>query len=704
MKKVKFLRLFLFFGFFAAGSIMHSCEKEPEIQIKKEKINGYIQKGPFINGTQILMSELNDSFEKTGKIFSSQISNDRGAFEINNIELVSQYVDFSATGFYFNEITGEISPVSLTLFAISDISDISTVNVNVLTHLEKRRVEFLLNDDRSFSEAKKMAQAEVLALFGIHKDGMQDSENLDISINHDDNAILLAISLILQGERSVGELTELLASISTDIREDGVLNNENVFIDLRNSTKNLNPEIIRENLTDRYNALGITASIPEFETYIESFLVFSAQAPEAITSFITNLSTTSVTLVGNVNPNNSPTRVSFQYGKTEYEYTVDAENNPYFGNNFFQVSANVANLEPNTNYNFRVKAENAIGVSYGNSISFKTIGGPPIIMSQNLDIDLETAAAEIRAMVNPNHLITQVFFEWGLTSSFENSIEADPSIIEGNFGINVSAIIPDLQSNTNYYFRVKAVNSAGEGISDPMIFKTPFSIVYDIDGNIYPVVLIGNQQWMAKNLLTTRYSDNSPLISALEVGEWLNTNEGAFTVYPYEMVPGVNSEEQMIQAYGLLYNGYAVNDARGICPAGWRVPSNEDWLELVSFLDPNTEQIWSDELNILLWISHNASGFLRSKRTSPDPHPRWDSPNAGATNSTLFSALPGGVFYEENFQSLENTGSFWSSSSSSIIPGSLYPILIDSYNGGSVFISTYYYFNNGASIRCIKYQ
>lgn len=77
---------------------------------------------------------------------------------------------------------------------------------------------------------------------------MQGSETLDISVNHNDNAILLAISLILQGNRSVGDLTELLADISTDIAEDGIMDNENTITSLRSSTLQLDLQGIRQNL------------------------------------------------------------------------------------------------------------------------------------------------------------------------------------------------------------------------------------------------------------------------------------------------------------------------------------------------------------------------------------------------------------------------------------------------------------------------
>ena len=211
-------------------------------------MSGFVQRGPFINGTSILLTELNPKLEQTGNVFNTQITNNRGSFEMENVILTSSFVEFSASGFYYDEVKGDISIAPLNLYALSDIANINTVNVNILTHLEKRRTQHLVKQKESFAKAKKKAQSEILGIFGFGNDEMQGSETLDISVNHNDNAILLAISLILQGNRSVGDLTELLADISTDIAEDGSMDNENTITSLRSSTLQLDLQGIRQNL------------------------------------------------------------------------------------------------------------------------------------------------------------------------------------------------------------------------------------------------------------------------------------------------------------------------------------------------------------------------------------------------------------------------------------------------------------------------
>jgi len=253
--------------------LLSNCTEKNEIDsmVIKESIKGSVQKGPFINGTNITISELDKKLSQTGKTFNTQIVNNQGSFEINNIQLKSGYVYFRADGFYFNEVLGEQSNSQISLYAISDVSDKSTINVNILSHLEKPRVEYLISEGANFQEAKKQAQREVLAIFGYSLSSAKDSELLDISKEGDENAILLASSLILQGYRSEAELTELLSNISLDLREDGILSNTALGSTLINHAVSLNLTQIRTNLENRYAELAVNASIPNFENYIQYF-------------------------------------------------------------------------------------------------------------------------------------------------------------------------------------------------------------------------------------------------------------------------------------------------------------------------------------------------------------------------------------------------------------------------------------------------
>lgn len=264
--------------------LITSCndEKQDITPFKKEKITGFAQKGPFNNGSSVLISELNSEYIQTGKTITSNIENNQGLYEIDNIEFISQYVILTVNGFYFNEISGNNSSAQLTVSAISDLSDKNSLNVNVLSSIEKQRVEFLISEGMEFKEAKNQAMNEILGIFEIDPTLNLESETLDISKDSDGNAILLAISSIIHGYRSTADLSLLLANLSTDIKTDGILDDLTIKSDLLLHAKSLKLASIRTNLEEHYNSLGIDCSIADFESYIHHFLETTDYEPHLI--------------------------------------------------------------------------------------------------------------------------------------------------------------------------------------------------------------------------------------------------------------------------------------------------------------------------------------------------------------------------------------------------------------------------------------
>jgi hypothetical protein len=279
MKKIYILSVLLLI-------FVNACKKEEITNTApiNTSVNGLVQKGPFVNGTAVDLFELNTNLGSTGKVFSSQIVDNSGSFQFASVSLNNSIVSLRANGFYYNEVTGTTSTSPITLFALADISNQSTLNVNVLSHLEKARVEFLISQGISFIQAKRQAMREVLSIFFLSKNNIATFENLNITQSGDDHAILLAVSTILQGYRTEAELTELLANISSDIRNDGVLNDASLGSALANDASNLNLAEIRNNLNNRYASLGMSVTIPNFEKFVTQFVDSNSYS---ITKFIT---------------------------------------------------------------------------------------------------------------------------------------------------------------------------------------------------------------------------------------------------------------------------------------------------------------------------------------------------------------------------------------------------------------------------------
>ena len=166
------------------------------------------------------------------------------------------------------------------------------------------------------------------------------------------------------------------------------------------------------------------------------------------------------------------------------------------------------------------------------------------------------------------------------------------------------------------------------------------SPVTDYDGNVYHPIAIGNQVWLKENLSTTHYRNGTPiqlLNGSATNTQWGNTTSGAYDSYS--------------GSYGKLYNYHAVANSNGVCPTGWHVPSINEWNILIKYLDANADTtLGSGQL------SSSGGGPLKDNQTG-----LWTSPNVGATNSTGFSALPGGNKDNfGNFMNQRNVSSFWS--------------------------------------------
>lgn len=154
--------------------------------------------------------------------------------------------------------------------------------------------------------------------------------------------------------------------------------------------------------------------------------------------------------------------------------------------------------------------------------------------------------------------------------------------------------------------------------------------VTDIDGHVYPVVKIGRQVWMAANLSVTHYRNGDPIVHLAAAEQWRTGHEGAYCLYG----------DAGGGPYGALYNWYAVQDSRGLAPEGWHIPTEAEINELVDYFKGDT----------------TAGGALKAGGTND-----WLFPNQGATNSSGFTALPGGYRFgpDGSFHTKGSNGYWW---------------------------------------------
>jgi len=205
-------------------------------------------------------------------------------------------------------------------------------------------------------------------------------------------------------------------------------------------------------------------------------------------------------------------------------------------------------------------------------------------------------------------------------------------------------------------------------------------IVTDIDGNVYPVVKIGDQCWMMENLKVTHYRNGDPIPNVTDDNEWSDSTDAYCNP---------ENDEGNVATYGRLYNWYAVDDSRNIAPEGWHVPSDEEWKQLEMYLGMSQAEADAD-----MWRGTDEGGKLKESGTT-----HWVSPNTGATNESGFTALPGGFrnLYG-TFSNVGNSAHFWSSTEA----GSYHALFRFLDHNRSQVGRGGSYKLNGYSVRCVR--
>ncbi|NMC40952.1 MAG: hypothetical protein GYA43_07250 [Bacteroidales bacterium] len=211
---------------------------------------------------------------------------------------------------------------------------------------------------------------------------------------------------------------------------------------------------------------------------------------------------------------------------------------------------------------------------------------------------------------------------------------ADYTTNEGSGAGSFASMLTNLNAGTEYFVRAYVITEKDTIYGNNISFSTKtFPTISDVDGNIYVVVTIGKQVWMAENLRTTRYNDSTEIPSVKDDSSWTGLTTPAYCWYK-------NEEEAFKPAYGGLYNWFAVKTGK-LCPVGWHVPDDSEWARL------------SDHLG----GENIAGGKLKVSGTD-----YWVDPNSGASNESGFSAFPGGFRYHDGkFFDFGFSGYWWTS-------------------------------------------
>ena len=250
-----------------------SCDEtdKPEFEPTEYNVSGKVEKGPFISGSTINLQPMDSNMNPNGSSFSAMITDHAGNFTFGTITLDSPYAQLTANGYFYNEVKGALSSGTLTLRALANLEEQSTVNVNILTHLKYARIMDLVEkENKSYADANKQAQKELLTQFGLQRFADTDASNYSITSGTPEAAALVAISSLILKNRTEAQVTEYLAKLSKEFGESGTFSVDTKAV-IKNDRESLFGDIrkIEDNIKTRYEELGQTVTIDSLEYFFD---------------------------------------------------------------------------------------------------------------------------------------------------------------------------------------------------------------------------------------------------------------------------------------------------------------------------------------------------------------------------------------------------------------------------------------------------
>ena len=338
--------------------------------------------------------------------------------------------------------------------------------------------------------------------------------------------------------------------------------------------------------------------------------------------------------------------------------------------------SNLINLLPGTTYFVRAYATNSSGTAYGNELTFTTVAVIPGLTTTaitGLTISNATSGGNITSDGGAAVSVSGIC--WALTT---NPTITDIKTTDGTLLGSFTSIATGLSAGTTYYVRAYATNSVGTAYGNLISFNTKIA---DIEGNTYNTVTIGAQVWMAENLKTTRYNNNSAIPYVTDNVAWFGLAAPAFCWYN-------NNESTNKPLYGALYNWFTVNTGN-LCPTGWHVPTEANYVSLELFLGMAPEQA-------ITWGYRMTNIGAQMKNTTG-----WAVGENG-TNTSGFSALPGGYrnVVDGSFNGSGMLTYWWNSTEDPLNPSWAWYRLVAGNNVDIFKASTGK--TAGKSVRCVK--
>ena len=591
--------------------------------VKDLDVAGVSQKGPFVKGSAVTVLGIDcKTVELTHEIFEGSVKSDKGDFGVDDVNLSVSCALFEVTGHYFNEVTGKKSAGEVTLHALSDLSDRKHVNINMLTELEYRRVMHLVSEEHmDFADAKKQAEKEVLAAFGIKGD-FDNFEDLTIFEGGDGNAALLAVSVMMQAETDEAGLAKRIDKFADSFAETGEWKDDETKAVIEKWQVAATADGTLDSIRKNVESLGYADVVPAFEKFVEAFQSSSSVTPRSSSS----------SKVPEPAEESSSSSAKADAG-SEYDASANTLKDLRDGQIYRTVKiAGQVWMAENLNYEvensscFKNSADSC--AKYGRLYTLPIQGVCPSGWHLPSGVELNALVTEAGGpIVAGLHLKSRTDWyrtvrgtdalgfaalpagRWSEDNGFVGGITAFWSSSERDsihvYAMHLSDYRADItfsdKDNVAYSVRclknndsVESSSSGSEASSSSVkialackMKNTDYckyeTLIDERDGQTYKTIKIGTQTWMAENL---NYASLQP------------TDRLDSTSFCYENEP-FNCEKD-----GRLYLWSAVMDSaatwsdngkgcgygvvcsptfpvRGVCPAGWHVPNRDEVMELL---------------------------------------------------------------------------------------------------------------------------
>ncbi len=271
---------------------------------------------------------------------------------------------------------------------------------------------------------------------------------------------------------------------------------------------------------------------------------------------------------------------------------------------------------------------------------------------------------------------------WGTSSGATTN---DSITTDGTGTGQFYSLLKGLAFGTRYYMRAYATSTAGTSYGNEIEFTTKkggtafnqsltYGAVTDIDGKSYKTIPIGIQTWMAENLGTSKLNDGTTIPLITDAAQWTNSLTPAFSWFD-------DNQQLYENIYGAYYNWFAVSTGK-LCPAGWHVPSDDEWQLLIDYLGG----------------SNSAGSKIKETGTN-----NWNASNSDATNASGFTGLPAGqrTSTDGSFNGQGFYGGWWSATELLSSPLSASWVRW-AHSDTTVFARNQLFKKDGFTVRCIK--